>query len=89
MTPAAGALDEVGAAADALVAAFAAHDVTAYFDAFDPDATFLFHSSPRVLGVEDRVRGRVGGLGGVRASGFSAARPAIVASTSWARMSRS
>jgi ketosteroid isomerase-like protein len=43
-------VDEVGRAADRLVAAFAGHDVAGYFDAFDPDATFLFHSSPRLLG---------------------------------------
>jgi ketosteroid isomerase-like protein len=38
------------AAADALVAAFAAHDVAAYFAAFDPDATFVFHTHPARLG---------------------------------------
>lgn len=44
------ALAGVGAAADALVAAFAAHDRDAYFAAFAPEATFVFHTSPRVLG---------------------------------------
>lgn len=41
---------EVEAAATALVAAFAAHDVAAYFASFAPEATFVFHTSPRVLG---------------------------------------
>lgn len=50
MTGAQADLDAVGAAADQLVAAFAAHDVEAYFAAFAPDATFLFHSSPEMLG---------------------------------------
>lgn len=45
----AGALDEVGAAADALVAAFAAHDRDSYFASFAPEATFVFHTAPRVL----------------------------------------
>jgi ketosteroid isomerase-like protein len=40
----------VAAAADRLVAAFSAHDVGAYFAAFSPDATFLFHTSPDLLG---------------------------------------
>ena len=43
-------LDAVGTAADRLVEAFGAHDVAAYFAAFAPDATFLFHSSPELLG---------------------------------------
>jgi ketosteroid isomerase-like protein len=42
-------LDAAGAAADDLVAAFAAHDRRAYFAAFAPEATFLFHSSPELL----------------------------------------
>ena len=40
---------EVGAAAAALVAAFGAHDVDGYFGAFAPEATFLFHTTPRLL----------------------------------------
>lgn len=40
---------EVGAAAAALVAAFGAHDVDGYFGAFAPEATFLFHSTSRLL----------------------------------------
>ena len=40
---------EVGAAAAALVAAFGAHDVSGYFGAFAPEATFLFHTTPRLL----------------------------------------
>ena len=42
--------DTVAAAADLLVAAFGAHDAAAYFAAFAPGATFLFHSSPELLG---------------------------------------
>lgn len=42
--------DAVAAAADRLVNAFAAHDAEDYFGAFAPDATFLFHSSPELLG---------------------------------------
>lgn len=37
------------AAADALVAAFARHDRTAYFAAFAPEATFLFYNLDRPL----------------------------------------
>jgi ketosteroid isomerase-like protein len=38
--------DDVLAAADALIAAFAATDTAAYFDWFSPDATFVFHPEP-------------------------------------------
>lgn len=41
---------DLDAAATALVRAFAAHDRDAYFAAFAPDATFLFHTTDRVLG---------------------------------------
>lgn len=44
------ARDEVRAASAALVAAFGAHDVAGYFGAFAPDATFLFYTTPRVIG---------------------------------------
>ncbi len=37
------------AAADALVAAFAATDTAAYFACFSPDATFVFHPEPARL----------------------------------------
>ncbi|SSC72061.1 unnamed protein product [Ciceribacter sp. T2.26MG-112.2] len=37
------------AAADALVAAFGRHDTSAYFDAFSPAATFIFHNLDRTL----------------------------------------
>jgi len=40
---------EVAAAAAAIVAAFGAHDVDRYFEAFAPEATFLFYSTPRRL----------------------------------------
>ena len=38
----------LAAAAD-LVAAFGAHDTERYFDAFAPEATFLFYTTPEVL----------------------------------------
>ena len=41
---------EVREAAAALVAAFGANDVARYFEAFAPEATFLFYTTPRVLG---------------------------------------
>lgn len=37
------------AAADSLVAAFGRHDAKAYFDAFSPDATFIFYNLDRTL----------------------------------------
>ncbi|MCZ4088630.1 YybH family protein [Sinorhizobium psoraleae] len=37
-------------AADALVGAFGRHDREAYFAAFTPEATFLFHNLDRTLG---------------------------------------
>ena len=40
---------EVAATAAALVAAFGAHDVAEYFGAFAPEATFLFHTTSRLL----------------------------------------
>ncbi|MDX1892125.1 YybH family protein [Mycolicibacterium sp. 050158] len=36
-------------AAVALIEAFGAHDTAAYFDAFAPEATFLFHAEPALL----------------------------------------
>ncbi len=39
----------VAAAADRLVAAFGRHDTEAYFAAFAPAATFIFHNHPQVL----------------------------------------
>lgn len=44
------ARDEVLAAAAACVRAFGDHDTDAYFASFHPDATFLFHTTGRVLG---------------------------------------
>lgn len=41
---------EVLDAAAALVAAFGSHDRDGYFAAFAPDATFLFHTTPGLLG---------------------------------------
>jgi ketosteroid isomerase-like protein len=40
---------EVLAAAAALVDAFGRHDADAYFAAFRPDATFVFHTHPQPL----------------------------------------
>jgi ketosteroid isomerase-like protein len=36
--------------AESLVAAFAASDAAAYFEHFHPDATFLFHDTPGLVG---------------------------------------
>jgi uncharacterized protein (TIGR02246 family) len=44
------------AAAERLVRAFAAHDTEAYFDAFDPQASFIFHAHPEVLDDRDAYR---------------------------------
>ena len=41
---------EVLAAADALVSAFGRFDTDAYFSLIDPTATFLFHTTDRLLG---------------------------------------
>ncbi|MGX6447657.1 YybH family protein [Patulibacter sp. S7RM1-6] len=41
--------DDVLEAAGALVRAFGAHDTAAYFAAFAPDATFVFHDAERPL----------------------------------------
>ncbi len=38
--------EQVKTAANALIAAFGAHQTEDYFRAFRPDATFVFHSSP-------------------------------------------
>lgn len=42
-------IEQVHAAADRLVAAFAATDTDAYFACFAPDATFAFHAEPALL----------------------------------------
>ncbi|WP_406499097.1 nuclear transport factor 2 family protein [Streptomyces sp. NBC_00846] len=47
---------EVRAAADALIAAFAEGRLDDYFGSFAPDATFVFHSTPRRLGSTDEYR---------------------------------
>lgn len=44
---------EVRRAAEDLVSAFSRHDTVAYFDAFAPDATFIFHNTPEVLMSRD------------------------------------
>lgn len=41
--------EDVLAAADRLIAAFGRHDVTNYFAAFAPDASFIFHNLDRIL----------------------------------------
>lgn len=43
------AASEVAAAAAAIVGAFGRHDPEAYFALFAPDATFVFHTTPRRL----------------------------------------
>lgn len=45
--------EEVLTATDALVAAFAATDTSAYFAGFSPDATFVFH--PEDARLDDRA----------------------------------
>lgn len=47
---------EVRAAADALVAAFAEGRLDDYFGAFAPDATFVFHTTPGRLGSTAEYR---------------------------------
>ena len=41
--------DEVRAAANALISAFGAHHTEEYFQAFRPDASFVFYTSPERL----------------------------------------
>jgi ketosteroid isomerase-like protein len=41
---------EALAAAQAIIAAFGAHDVAGYFAGFTPEATFLFHTEDSLLG---------------------------------------
>jgi SnoaL-like domain len=45
--------EQVLAAADKLIAAFAATDTASYFDSFSPTATFIFHPEPARL--DDRA----------------------------------
>ena len=47
---------EVRTTADALVAAYGAHRTADYFQAFHPEATFVFYSSPERLGSRDEFR---------------------------------
>ncbi|WP_326783693.1 MULTISPECIES: YybH family protein [unclassified Streptomyces] len=49
-------VQEVRAAADALVAAFAEGRLDDYFGAFAPDATFVFHTTPQRLGSTAEYR---------------------------------
>ncbi|MFJ9058052.1 YybH family protein [Streptomyces sp. NPDC102409] len=49
-------VQEVRAAADALVAAFAEGRLDDYFGAFAPDATFVFHTTARRLGSTAEYR---------------------------------
>jgi uncharacterized protein (TIGR02246 family) len=48
--------DEVRRAADALVSAFGRSDLDAYFACFADDATFLFHTTDRLLRSTDEYR---------------------------------
>lgn len=43
-------------AANRLLADFARNDVDAYFSAFRPDATFLFHNVPELMASRDAYR---------------------------------
>jgi uncharacterized protein (TIGR02246 family) len=47
--PASAASREVAAAAAAIVGAFGRHDPKKYFSLFAPDATFVFHTTPKRL----------------------------------------
>ncbi|MEV5931626.1 nuclear transport factor 2 family protein [Streptomyces sp. NPDC052079] len=49
-------VQEVRTAADALIAAFAEGRLDDYFGAFAPDATFVFHTTPRRLGSTAEYR---------------------------------
>ncbi|MDV9172483.1 nuclear transport factor 2 family protein [Streptomyces sp. W16] len=49
-------VQEVRAAADALVAAFAEGRLDDYFGAFAPDASFVFHTTPQRLGSTAEYR---------------------------------
>ena len=49
-------LSSVLATADRLVEAFGSHDTEAYFAAFAPDASFIFHNLDRVLTSRDAYR---------------------------------
>jgi ketosteroid isomerase-like protein len=50
--------EQAAAAARAVVTAFGAHDVEAYFAGFAPSATFVFHTEPGVLGSRQEYRER-------------------------------
>jgi ketosteroid isomerase-like protein len=70
---------EVSAAAAVLVAAFGAHDVDAYFGAFDREATFLFHTTPRLLESRSAYEAewRSWEADGFRVLGCSSLEPAV------------
>ncbi len=48
--------EEVLDAARKLVEAFGSHNTEAYFDCFDPDATFIFYTTPKRLGSKAEFR---------------------------------
>lgn len=48
--------DEVRRTADALVSAFGSNDTEAYFACFADDATFLFHTTDRLLASAEEYR---------------------------------
>ena len=50
------AIAEVGTSADAIVAAYGAHQTDDYFQAFHPEATFVFYSSPERLNSRAEFR---------------------------------
>lgn len=49
-------MNDVKTAAAALVAAFGSGDVERYFSCFAEDATFVFHTTDRVLGSREEYR---------------------------------
>jgi ketosteroid isomerase-like protein len=50
--------EEVTSAAERIVAAYSAMDEGAYFAAFDPQATFIFHGSPERLTCREDYEGQ-------------------------------
>jgi uncharacterized protein (TIGR02246 family) len=48
--------DDVRRAAERLVSAFGSNDLDAYFGCFADDATFLFHTTDRLLGSTEEYR---------------------------------
>ncbi len=78
---------DVQHAIDALIRAFGEHDTTAYFQAFSPDATFVFYTHP--VPLPSREATATCGPSGRRTGSASwRAAPASRTSRSRPRMSR-